>query len=349
MRHIVDGEDRNVEKILTVVIPCYNSAKYMHKAIESAVKGGTDVEVIIIDDGSTDDTAMRGCELADKYPAIVKFVQQPNGGHGDAVMRGVIEASGTYLYVLDSDDTLRTEPLKEVIAKLRSAAKEGTLYDLAVVNYIYDKIGDKPYVVKYNNVFEKDRLVTWEDSKPFKLGQYITMHSAIFRTELLRECGLTLPKHTFYVDNLFVYYPLPYTEKIIYFDANLYDYLIGRPGQSVSEEKLMQQVEQQVAITKRMLEMHELDDVSCPELRKYMSQYLVIMSTICSAIYSKINTPDALQRKKEFWAFVKKEHPGQYKYMKKQFLVKGVRGNSKFTAWITRVGYLIARDLYHFN
>ncbi len=51
----------------------------------------------------------------------------------------------------------------------------------------------------------QDKIFTWNEAGRFHKGQYILMHSVIYRTQLLRECGLELPKHTFYVDNIYVY------------------------------------------------------------------------------------------------------------------------------------------------
>lgn len=82
--------------------------------------------------------------------------------------------------------------------------------------------------VGYQTVFPLNKRFTWRDVKRFGIGQYILMHSVIYRTGLLRECGLVLPRHTFYVDNIVVYQPLPYVEDMYYLDVNFYRYFIGR-------------------------------------------------------------------------------------------------------------------------
>ena len=87
----------------------------------------------------------------------------------------------------------------------------------------------------------------------FMTGQYILMHSVIYRTALLKECGLALPEHTFYVDNIFVYQPLPHVKKIYYLDVNFYRYFIGRSDQSVNETVMIGRIDQQLRVTKLML------------------------------------------------------------------------------------------------
>ena len=106
-------------KLLTIAIPCYNSEAYMSKAIECCLKGGEDVEIIVVDDGSKDGTAKIADEYQAKYPTIVKAIHQPNGGHGEAVNTGIRNAEGLFFKVLDSDDWLNEEAFKKVLAKLK--------------------------------------------------------------------------------------------------------------------------------------------------------------------------------------------------------------------------------------
>ncbi|MCY9291004.1 glycosyl transferase, partial [Bacillus haynesii] len=81
--------------------------------------------------------------------------------------------------------------------------------------------------MKYENVLPEGTIFTWNDIGQFRKGQYLLMHSVIYRTQLLKECGLELPKHTFYVDNLFVYRPLEHVQKIYYINVDFYRYFIG--------------------------------------------------------------------------------------------------------------------------
>ena len=96
-------------------------------------------------------------------------------------------------------------------------------YYVLISNYVYEKDGaSHKKVMKYDNALPENTVFSWEEIGRFRKGQYILMHSVIYRLELLKECGLQLPKHTFYVDNLYVYIPLPYTEKLYYLNADFY-------------------------------------------------------------------------------------------------------------------------------
>ena len=110
-------------KILSVAVPCYNSQEYMRKCVDSLLKGGEDVEIIIVNDGSKDDTAAIADEYAEKYPTIVKAIHQENGGHGEAVNAGIRNATGLYFKVVDSDDWVDWNAYQAILAKLREIAR----------------------------------------------------------------------------------------------------------------------------------------------------------------------------------------------------------------------------------
>ena len=179
----------------------------------------------IVDDGSKDRTAEIAEEYAGKYPTIVKSVHQENGGHGAAVNTGIQNAEGLYFKVVDSDDWMKKEAYLQVLDKLRELAGGAYALDMLICNFVYEKEGEKrKKVMHYRHILPEGKQFTWGDCHHFVKGHYILMHSVIFRTRLLRECGLKLPEHTFYVDNIYVFEPLPYVRNMYYMDVNLYRY-----------------------------------------------------------------------------------------------------------------------------
>ena len=107
-------------KLLTVTIPSYNSEDYMENAVKSLLGSRDDVEIIIVDDGSTDRTGAIGDALEEEYPDVIRCIHQENGGHGEAVNTGIRYATGQYFKVLDSDDWFDPDALKQVIRTLKS-------------------------------------------------------------------------------------------------------------------------------------------------------------------------------------------------------------------------------------
>ncbi|MCQ2501065.1 MAG: glycosyltransferase, partial [Lachnospiraceae bacterium] len=129
-------------KLLTVAIPCYNSASYMGKCIDSLLIGGEEVEILIIDDGSVkDNTAEIADEYQEKYPTIIKAIHQPNKGHGGAVNTGIAHATGLFYKVVDSDDWVDEEAYKKVLDTLRTFSETEEIPDLLLSNYVYEKEG----------------------------------------------------------------------------------------------------------------------------------------------------------------------------------------------------------------
>ena len=213
-------------KYITFTVPCYNSESYMIRCIDSLLPGGSDVEIILINDGSTDETARIADEYQLAHPDIVRTVHKENGGHGSGVNKGLELARGIYYKVVDSDDWLDPDAYKKLLAKIKEfcgggrAEFEENIPDLFVCNYVYDHLDEgKTRSMDYRNIFPDGEICSWNTMGHFRPSQYLIMHSLMFRTSILRKSGVKLPEHTFYVDNLFSYQPLPYVESIYYMDS----------------------------------------------------------------------------------------------------------------------------------
>ena len=297
-------------KLLSVAIPCYNSEKYMKKCIDSLLVGGEDVEIIIVDDGSAGDrTAEIADEYAAEYPSVVKALHKKNGGHGSAVNAGIQAASGLYFKVVDSDDWVKKDAFLQVLDTLREFAGGAHVLDMLVCNFVYEKEGEKRRkVMHYRHILPEGKIFTWEDCHHFSKGHYILMHSVIFRTRMLKDCGIRLPEHTFYVDNLYVYEPLPYVKNMYYLDVNLYRYYIGREGQSVNEEIMISRIDQQIKVNKIMIDYlaeKKQEIMKNKRLFQYMRNYLEIIMTVSSVLLIRSGTEENLEKKKELWKYLK--------------------------------------------
>ena len=337
-------------KYISFAIPCYNSEEYMEKAIESILKGGEDVEIIIVNDGSKDKTSEIAKRYEEQYPTIVKAVDKENGGHGDAVNTGLQHATGLYFKVVDSDDWVDEDAYKKILQTLHELVEKNQMVDMLVSNYVYEKVGAKhKKVIHYRNVMPENQVVTWENMGHFRIGQYILMHSVMYRTELLKACGLQLPKHTFYVDNIYVYYPLPHVQSYYYLDVNFYRYFIGRDGQSVNEKNMIKRIDQQLFVTKTMIDMYDMDQISNKRLRAYMINYLEIMMTVSSIIAIRSKNPENLEKKKELWEYLKNADAKVYRKIRHGILGQGMNLPGKVGRAISSLGYRLANLIFGFN
>lgn len=323
----------------------------MRNCIESLLPGGDEVEILIVDDGSTkDNTAEIADEYQRNYPGICRAIHQENGGHGEAVNAGLRNASGIYFKVVDSDDWVDQEAYRTVLQTLRRFVYGHQTLDMLISNFVYEKQGAKrKKVMNYRTALPKDQLFTWKDVKVFILGQYILMHSVIYRTELLRQCGLELPKHTFYVDNIFVYQPLPHVNTMYYLDVNFYRYYIGREDQSVNEQIMIGRIDQQLLVTKLMLNYYDMKKIQNRKLRHYMVRYLEIMMVISSILAIRSGTEENMAKKKELWEYVKKKDMMLYLRLRFGFLGQGMNLPGKGGRKISEAGYKISQKFFGFN
>ena len=222
--------------------------------------------------------------------------------------------------------------------------------DMLITNFVYEKQGAKhKKVMNYNTALPKNEVFTWDDVKVFIAGQYILMHSVIYRTELLRDCGLELPMHTFYVDNIFVYEPLPHVRKMYYLDVNFYRYFIGRSDQSVNEQVMIGRIDQQIRVTKLMMGYYDVTKLQNKKLRRYMTRYLEIMMVVSSILAIRSGTDENMAKKKELWEYVKKTNPRLYIRLRFGFLGQGMNLPGKGGRQISIAGYKIAQKFFGFN
>ena len=277
----------------------------MDRCVETLLPAGEEAEIILVDDGSKDDTGKIADAYAEKYPNIVKVIHQENGGHGEGVNQGIRNASGMYFKVVDSDDWLDAEALQKVMQTLRGFAAMEQPVDLLMCNYVYEHVVDNTHhTVSYKSILPQDRVFAWDEIGHFPPSQNILMHTVIYRTQILRDSGLELPKHTFYVDNIYVFKPLPYVKTMYYLDVNFYRYFIGRDDQSVNETNMIKRIDQQFKVTYIMIDyMTQFNLVSKP-LERYMRHYLSIIMCISSVISVKSGQKEHLKMRKELWKYL---------------------------------------------
>ena len=308
-------------KEITFAVPCYNSENYMEKCIESLLKGGEEVEIIIVNDGSEDNTREIAEGYARAYPSIVRAVHKENGGHGSGVNKGLELAAGLYYKVVDSDDWLDEESLKTLLNTIKRHRAESSLPDLYFTNFVYEKVYEgSRFVRRFQRNFPKDKLFGWEEVRKFHTSSVLLMHSLIYRTDKLRASGTILPEHTFYVDNIFAYKPLPYMKKLYYLDIDLYRYFIGREDQSVSEGNIVKRYEQQIGIMKEMVSAYSYEGIKCfaKGLRRYMLHDLAVMMTL-TMMFTTGGRDHPSRRKaalKELWRYIKGKDRKLYRYLK---------------------------------
>ena len=293
-------------KYLTLVVPCYNSQAYMRKCIDTLLHGGEDVEIIIVDDGSTDETGKIADEYKEKYPSIVKVIHKENGGHGSGINAGLDNATGLYFKVVDSDDWLDVSSYQTYLNKIKENYEKHLDIDVYFTNFVYENVTlNEQYEMDYSHRFPVNKIFSWNEVHHFKTGQYVLMHAMTYSLNLLKRSKIRLLEKTFYVDNIFAFKPLAFVSKMYFMKLPLYRYFIGRSDQSVNLHNMASRYDQQLRVMRELcINMFTLDDFKKMQKkqRKYLLHMLGIYSflTMCF-VYAEYNN----EKKVAYNAFLK--------------------------------------------
>lgn len=322
----------------------------MSRAIESLLVAKEEVEIIIVNDGSTDRTKEIAEEYETKYPTIVKAISQENGGHGEAINTGLALATGLYFKVVDSDDWVDPAAYRKLLDCIEDRITSAESVDLIINNFVYEKVGAKnKKIMKYDSVLPEEKVFTWNEVGNFKKGQYIMMHSLVYRTSVLRASGLHLPRKTFYVDNLFVYVPLPFVEKMYYLNEEVYRYFIGRDDQSVNEKVMIQRIDQQIKVNKQMVDAIDLNEIESDALRDYLLKHLEIVTVVSSIFLIKSGTEENLQKKQALMEYIRENNRELYNTLKYGLLGRLINLPTRLGRGVSIGVYKVTRKVIGFN
>lgn len=238
-------------KLLSIVIPTYNMEKYLARCLQSVIDGNEnreDLEVLVINDGSKDKSLTIANEFQTKYPRILRVIDKENGNYGSCINRVIKEASGKYFRILDADDTFSVNAVCELLKALDTCDD-----DMIVTNYryVYDLTGVvnpiKPIGVTFGKTYKEF---------DFSKDNYdiLSMHAITYKTSLLREIGLCLDEGVSYTDLEYVFFPQKALKSLKFLDINLYEYHIGREGQTVDSQSQVKSIRSLMVVTKRLVD-----------------------------------------------------------------------------------------------
>lgn len=340
------------KKTLTFVVPAYNMTEYLERCVMSliAAKRNDDIEVLIVDDGSSDGTLETAQKFEARYPGIVRAIHQENKGHGGAVNTGIAAASGMYVKVVDADDWVGPESLEQVMAVLREEADSTEPIDMLVTNYVYDKVSKRnKHVVNFRHAMKAGERLAWNDLGHFGLAEYILMHALTYRTAVVRESGMQLPEHTFYVDFIYAYQPFPWVKTMKYLDTPFYHYFIGRDGQSVQTDVMIRRVDQLRLVNQCMVRATPERGTVPDGLYRYMIHFLAIESSVASVFMILSRDPENYEKKKDMWDDIKAYSPTIYKDVRKKAMSRALNLRGSIGRFVIRKGYFVAEHVVGFN
>jgi len=237
-------------KLITFVIPSYNSERYLASCLDSLLVGlDNEIEVIVVNDGSKDDTSKIAHEYADKYD-FIRVIDKENGGHGSGINVGIEQAQGLFLKILDSDDHVDKEGLLRIVEIIGKHLNEGKTADLYLADYwsVPDS-GDKRVITSHRKWVKELNIVSdYSNFKRVPESKYFMTHELFVKVSVLRENNVRLIEKCFYEDTKYTLDVFLYCKSFCYVDKPVYLYTVGRDGQSVSIDTVDKKYTYQVTV-----------------------------------------------------------------------------------------------------
>ncbi len=283
-------------KLLTISIAAYNVEKYIKKCLNSFIDDCfiDDIEVLIINDGSIDNTANIASKYMKKYPSTFRLINKENGGHGSTVNCGILEAKGKYFKTVDGDDWVDKEALKELIDFIRI-----THADVISTDYWWVNDKTKRKIKEIKNTFD-----SLEYRKEYKFDDvcrhiYINIHAMTIKTEILQKNKIWLDTNCFYVDAEYVLFPVPYINTISFLPKPVYMYRLGLETQSMNllnmqkncgnHEKVIRRITGLYNKNKQTLSIYKSEYLEKAIAKLVTSQIKIYLSYPASIILLRIN------------------------------------------------------------
>ena len=233
-------------KLLSVIVPSYNVEQYLKKTVESFLKCKTlsEIELIIVSDGSTDKTVEIANKYKEEYPETVVVIDKENGGHGSTINSGLKVAKGKYLIVVDGDDWIDANAIDLIVKQLRNVE-----VDVAISGHYRNYMNEGTEEHRgYNETTGEVRTLKYLLDK----GYQIPMTDTCYRTEMLREIGLQIQEKTYYVDEEFCTIPYLKANRFLFTGQSYYHYRLGSTTQSVSPDNMVKRVDHRLRVFNKL-------------------------------------------------------------------------------------------------
>lgn len=236
-------------KILSIIIPTYNMEKYIEKCLSSLVVPDIDkLDILVINDGSKDRTSEIAHNFAKQYPNSIKVIDKENGNYGSCVNRGLKEVKGKYVKILDADDSFNTLNFNKFVKEIENIDCDLIISDYVTVN--------KDYKVQFHWSPTKTpprKQLSIDKIRDYLLDGGFQMHAVTYKTENLKRIGYNQLESIPYTDNQWMFLPMTIVQKVFYFDLPVYQYLIGRIGQTISSEAYVKNADAIMILVKQII------------------------------------------------------------------------------------------------
>ncbi len=318
-----------MEKILSFVVPSYNSSKFMNTVISSFLEASVigKLDIIIVNDGSLDDTAEKAEKFTEMYPDSVRLINQENKGHGGALNTGLSAARGKYVKVIDADDWVVTKNLPTFVEKLEKIDSDVVLTHHYTIDVGNGNLKKKwmSYPEKFEVPYSFDEIMSnWKS-----FDRSLTFHGITYNTEFYKENSISLSEHVFYEDHEYATIPCCLAKSVTPIDLFVYCYRIGDTAQSVSDENQLKRLSHTEKVLDRLMSEYPNMNFTSDSQRRYYcqkAQGLLLSYLITSLLVEKDRKKGRETAFKEMEKF-RENLPLAYQMAEKQY--KAFKGMSR--------------------
>lgn len=256
---------QNTEKLLSIIIPTYNMEALIGKCLDSLIIPEIDMlDIMVINDGSKDNSSQIAHGYESRYPESIRVIDKENGNYGSCVNRGLKEAKGKYVKVLDADDTFNTSEFSSFVQELSKIDADCVISDYCKV----DPNGKILTKIRYKGItpIKELSLADILDILSYK----VAMHAVSYKTSMLREINYSQTEGVSYTDMEWVYLPVAYAKSFVYLPHMVYQYMLGREGQTVDSKVAARHFNDAIVGIKKQTELA----INAKDLNKNQQDYI---------------------------------------------------------------------------
>ena len=302
-----------MNKLLTIVIPTYNMQAYLGRCLDSLLIREDLLgllEVLVVNDGSRDNSSEIAHGYSDRYPQTFRVIDKETGNYGSCVNRGLAEATAKYIKILDADDWYDTKELEQYVTKLEHVDADLILTGYNIVNEL-----EHTFRSAYQPNLESLKMYDFQQLDYERIGVWV-MHAVTYRVQLLRSINYRQTEGISYTDLEWTYLPLHAVKTVVYIDNVVYQYCVGREGQTMDTSVLVRSVWQHEPLAKRFIEhsaslpADERDNFSFRTLERQTEYIVDLMYKLCLVKQDASQFDHA--RLEAFDSYIQKHKPELY-------------------------------------
>lgn len=246
-----------MEKILSIIIPTYNMEKYLRKCLDSLIVSDENMElleVLVINDGSKDSSSEIAHEYENEYPDTFRVIDKENGNYGSCINRGIREAVGKYVKVLDADDYFDPDAFSSLLKTLQS-------YDVDLIVSEFQQVFVDGSIKPHVHNFPPNQILKFKDYFLANDFRFLQMHAVTYKLKNIKDIGYVQTEGISYTDTQWTFLPMISVDSFIYIPNIVYNYLLGREGQTMDKEIVKKQINQQMQMTLDRISMYEKNNI----------------------------------------------------------------------------------------